>query len=112
MSPYPSLILFDAPSRERCQVLRPITNTPLQALVTLNDPHFVDLARRFGQRIERAPGNRRDRLRFAFLTVLSRTPQPPEEEAFLRFLGPKPDESTWFRLAQVLLNLDETIARE
>ena len=41
---YPSFQIFDAPSREVCTVDRPRTTTPLQALVTLNDPMFVEAA--------------------------------------------------------------------
>ena len=43
-TPYPSMVTFDAPSRTVCSVIRPRTNTPLQALVTLNDPVFVEAA--------------------------------------------------------------------
>ena len=43
-APYPSMITFDAPSREFCQSRRLITNTPLQALVTLNDPVYLEAA--------------------------------------------------------------------
>lgn len=50
-SPYPSLINFDAPSRELCTVRRVRTNTPLQALTTLNDPAFFHAARSLAQRI-------------------------------------------------------------
>ena len=44
-APYPSLVTYDAPSREFCTVRRVRTNTPLQALTTLNDPFFFDAAR-------------------------------------------------------------------
>ena len=50
-SPYPSLVTFDAPSREQCTVRRVRTNTPLQALTTLNDPVFVEAARRLAGRM-------------------------------------------------------------
>jgi hypothetical protein len=51
-SPYPSLVTFDAPSREQCTVRRVRTNTPLQALTTLNDPVFVEAARKLARRME------------------------------------------------------------
>ena len=54
-SPYPSLVTFDAPSREQCTARRVRTNTPLQALTTLNDPVFVEAARA----LARADGERR-----------------------------------------------------
>lgn len=50
-SPYPSLVTFDAPSREQCTVRRVRTNTPLQALTTLNDPVFVEAARKLADRM-------------------------------------------------------------
>lgn len=112
MSPYPSMVLFDAPSRERCTVDRPSTNTPLQALALLNAPHHVDLARRFGERIRSVSRSPIERIRFGFLTILSRPPEPGEQQAFLEFAGDRSDPETWFRLAQVLLNLDEAISCE
>ncbi|MEO0531625.1 MAG: PSD1 and planctomycete cytochrome C domain-containing protein [Planctomycetota bacterium] len=48
---YPSMVAFDAPSREQCTAVRPTTNTPLQALVTLNDPAFVELAEGLAERM-------------------------------------------------------------
>ena len=55
-SPYPSLVTFDAPSREQCTVRRVRTNTPLQALTTLNDPVFVEAARKLAGRMQAAGG--------------------------------------------------------
>src|SRR5690606_24908793 len=50
-SPYPSMITFDSPSREFCMNRRIPTNTPLQALVTLNDPVYMAAARSLAQRM-------------------------------------------------------------
>lgn len=50
-APYPSMVTFDAPSREFCQVRRIRTNTPLQALVTLNDPVYLEVAHCFSEAI-------------------------------------------------------------
>ncbi|MEM7560469.1 MAG: DUF1553 domain-containing protein, partial [Planctomycetota bacterium] len=50
-SPYPSMVTFDAPSREVCTLRRDRTNTPLQALVTLNDPGFVEAAQALARRV-------------------------------------------------------------
>ncbi len=50
-APAPAMTIFDVPSREKCVVGRPRTNTPLQALVTLNDPQYLEAARALGHRI-------------------------------------------------------------
>ncbi|MEO1997927.1 MAG: DUF1553 domain-containing protein, partial [Planctomycetaceae bacterium] len=113
MSPYPSLILFDAPSRERSCVLRSITNTPLQALATLNDPVYVQAARALGSRIRKSKATASQRIVFAFMLCLSRPPQPDEQRAFQQFIETAEDrQAGWFRAAQVLLNLDEAITKE
>src|SRR5258706_5818821 len=71
--------IFDAPAREECVVSRPRTNTPLQALVTLNDPAFVEAARVFGQRIIQEGGETPEqRINFAFRTALAREPRDAE----------------------------------
>ena len=75
---YPSFQIFDAPSREICAVDRPRTNTPLQALVTLNDPTYVESARVFGQRIAAADGDIDQKLVRAYRDVLSRAPTADE----------------------------------
>src|SRR5437899_12905210 len=55
-TPYPSMIAFDAPGRNVCAVNRPRTNTPLQALVTLNDPVYVEAAQALARRMVREGG--------------------------------------------------------
>ena len=82
--PQPSLVAFDAPSREECVAERTRSNVPQQALVLLNDPTYVEAARVFAERIVREGGKRfEDRLRWAYERALAR--QPREEEA--RILG-------------------------
>ncbi len=77
--PYASFIAFDAPSRETCTVKRPRTNTPLQALVLMNDPVYIEAARALGLRIM-AQNNAGldDQIRFACRATLSRPPSPKE----------------------------------
>jgi hypothetical protein len=138
---HPMMAVFDAPSREECTACRPRTNTPLQALVTLNDPTFVEAARVFAQKIlTEGPADRDGRLVFAFRSALARKPSEAElaylvkryDQLKARFDGdkeaadklvkvgtyPRPDKldiaehAAFTALANILLNLDETITRE
>src|SRR5437588_12042087 len=63
--PPPSLSLFDAPDREKCAARRAVTNTPLQALVLMNDPTYVEASRALAQRALRN-GGKSDRARIDF----------------------------------------------
>ena len=65
-SPYPSMISFDAPSREFCSTRRISTNTPLQALVTLNDPVYVEAAQGLGAQMKRARGKVEEQISFGY----------------------------------------------
>jgi mono/diheme cytochrome c family protein len=76
---HPSLLAFDAPSREECTVERPRSNTPQQALVLLNDPTYVEAAAALAERIVNSNTNSFEaRLDQAFRQVLSRRPRPQE----------------------------------
>jgi hypothetical protein len=138
--PPSNLSIFDAPNREICSIGRLPTNTPLQALVTLNDPQFVEAARAFAIRLleMHQPGDR-ERLSTAFEITTARPPKPAElntlETALKRErqrytadpdsaqqliaigeLGqntafPIPEQAAWTQLASTLLNLSETITR-
>jgi hypothetical protein len=78
-SAYPSLLTFDAPSREFCTVRRVRTNTPLQALTTLNDPVFFEAARALAARVRKeAVSNPQVRSSYAFRLCVSR--QPTQDE--------------------------------
>jgi hypothetical protein len=137
---HPSLLAFDAPTREECVAERPRSNTPLQALVLLNDPTHVEAARAFAERIYREGGREvSDRLDWAALRALSRRLSPretgalaallhrhyedysanPEAAAALVATGqwpvpediPTPELAAWTSVARALLNLHETITR-
>ena len=137
---YPSFQIFDAPSRETCVANRAITNTPLQALVTLNDPTFVESARGFARRILKEGGGTRDsRLRYAYRVALGRVPDEAEwltlrqlhdaqrnrfrsdrvgaESLANQTVSERSSQmdqallATWTALANVFLNLDEAITR-
>ncbi len=83
---HPSLMTFDAPSREECTVNRVNSNTPLQALVLLNDPIYVEASRVFAQRMLTEGGKTLDaQLDWAFARALSR-PATAEEKTVLKEL--------------------------
>jgi len=138
--PYPSMATFDAPSRELCAVRRIRTNTPLQALVTLNDPVYVEAAQALARRIVREGGATADeRMRFALKLCLVRPPQEPMLRQLIALLesetdhyrdhleeagkmatdplGPLADDmdpallAAWSVVANVLLNLDAVLTR-
>ena len=107
--PYPMLQNFDAPTGEAACVRRPRSNTPLQALTTLNEPVFVEAAKALGKKTQAEGGpTDRDKLNYAMLRVVSRKPSEPEAQELLSFLK----RNDWTALARVLLNLDETITKE
>lgn len=83
----PSMLLFDAPSRETCTVKRSRTNTPLQALALLNETTWVEAARKLAER-SLTSGLESDapRLEWLFRTVTARRPEPQELELLLRGL--------------------------
>ncbi|MDA1052273.1 MAG: PSD1 and planctomycete cytochrome C domain-containing protein [Planctomycetota bacterium] len=137
---HPSLMAFDAPSREECTVERPRSNTPLQALALLNDPTYVEAARALASRVIRDGGdNEQERLDYAFRQVLGRSPSVEEQsvlvplyekhfaeytveqEAASQLLQvgelPTPENmnsaelAAWTSVSRVVLNLHETITR-
>ena len=136
----PSLVNFDAPSREECTAERPRSNTPLQSLTLLNDPTFVEAARVFAEKIIKNGGDGEDaKLKWAYEHALSREPQKDEikmlgelyqkhlekyksdKEAAEKVLtvGDSPagkeidkaELAAWTSVSRTLLNLHETITR-
>ena len=79
-NPYPSMTTFDAPTREVCTVRRPRSNTPLQALVTLNDPVYVEAAQGLARRIVTRSGTTESQVEWAFRTALVRAPSEAERD--------------------------------
>ena len=106
--------LFDAPTREECVVRRDRTNTPLQALSGLNDPAFWEAAQALGERMAQREGDDRQRLAFGFELCTARAPEQLELNlmhwALARERQDDPEQA-WARMANVLLNLDETLTR-
>jgi hypothetical protein len=138
--PFPAMALFDAPSRETCQVREAPTNTPLQALTLLNEITFVEAARGLAERALREAGPKpEDRLVRAFRIVTSRKPREDEQEllraGFLQHyahyrqhpeaaerlldVGERPADASfdapelaaYTAVANMLLNLDEAITQ-
>ena len=135
---YPSFTTFDGTSREYCTVRRVRTNTPLQALVTLNDEAFFEAAQALAARILReAAAADANRVTYAFRIVVSRTPTPDEVARILvshtkhveRFRKDPAaaaraidrhavsgvdaaEQAAWTLTANALLNLDETLTKE
>ncbi len=134
-NPYPSMATFDAPNREVCTLKRDRTNTPLQALVTLNDPVYLEAAQALSRKIATSGTDPEQRVAFAFQACLSRPPSEVEnarivklyEQSLVDFLnddtaakkmateplGAAPEGTNvaelaaWTVVANVLLNLDE-----
>ena len=78
-NPPPSMSTFDAPTREVCTVKREITNTPLQALVLLNDPQFVEASRILAERIQKEkPSSIDESIKHGFRLCTSRKPRDKE----------------------------------
>jgi hypothetical protein len=122
-SPYPSLVGFDAPSREQCTARRVRTNTPLQALTTLNDPVFVEAARALALRMAKEGGSEpRSRIAHGYRLCTAERPSPADLEALEALHGRElarvpidpasADAAALTTVASVLLNLDATLTRE
>ena len=78
-APHPAMVAFDAPDRTVCTVKREITNTPLQALVLLNDPQFVEAARVMAELLQKKEGDTlTSQINLAFRLLVSRTPNGQE----------------------------------
>ncbi len=133
-APYPSMVTFDAPSREFCQSRRIRTNTPLQALVTLNDPVYLESARRLAVFMQQKARTPAQQLGLGYrqltyrpiesndLSVLLKVYQaalreykanPQEIDSLLRQSRRKSPELAALTVsANVLLNLDEVVTKE
>jgi hypothetical protein len=119
--PYPMLENFDTPNGDMSCVRRPRSNTPLQALTTLNEPLFVEAAKALA-RTTLAEGGGTDaaRIDYAFRRTVARTPTAAEraelqallERQIQRSKDGNPHLAAWTLVARVLLNLDETITKE
>ena len=138
-NPYPSMATFDAPNREVCLVRRERSNTPLQALVTLNDPVYVEASQALARKMAVAGPTPTDKARHGFRLCASRPPTDDElnglvglytktlerfqadpakaKEVATKPLGELPKEldmaelAAWTMVGNVLLNLDEVLMK-
>jgi hypothetical protein len=139
--PPASLATFDAPDREKCTARRALTNTPLQALALLNDPTYVEAARRLAERVLREPvPDDGKRIALAFRLATARAPARSETGVLRDLLRAqrqvysvdrqaarklvavgesKHDDrfdvaelAAWTTVASTILNLDETITKQ
>lgn len=110
---HPMFAAFDAPSREECAARRPVSNTPLSALVLLNDPSFVAAAKGLAERMKNEGGlAREERIWFAFERTLSRAPDAEELSLLVALFDGETDETqAWILAARAILNLSEAITR-
>ncbi|GGF22008.1 hypothetical protein GCM10011339_07610 [Echinicola rosea] len=76
-SPYPSMMAFDSPSREVCVNRRISTNTPLQALVTLNDPVYIEAAQALAKKMNLSEGSVKDQIAYGYKQALFEAPTEP-----------------------------------
>jgi hypothetical protein len=138
--PPPALAALDAPDREVCTVTRIPSNTPLQALVLMNDPTFVEAARALAQRVmTNRPDDPAERVALIYRLVLGRPPlreeaellvetyheqlaqyrQNPDDALALLTVGESPrdasldacEHAAWTTVASIVLNIDEAITK-
>jgi hypothetical protein len=138
---HPSLLAFDASTREECTVERPRSNTPQQALVLLNDPTYVEAARAFAVNTIREGGKDTEaRITWAYRQALGRSPRAEEMQVLVKLHNkhlveyradpkaaealckvgeypltkemPATDVAAWTSVTRVIMNLHEAITRE
>jgi len=141
-SPYPGMTVFDGPTSEVTCTVRIRSNTPLQALTTLNDMVFVEAAQALGKRVvdEVQSGSAEERISQLYRLCVARAPRPSEVEKIKAFYeaqlarfrekqadpaavalrDPKvvpggmdlPEVAAWTMVARTVMNLDETVTKE
>jgi hypothetical protein len=139
-SPPPTLATFDAPDRETCTVRRSRTNTPLQALVLLNDPTYIEASRKLAERMMTEAGPTLEaKVAFAFRLATARRPTAGELEVLTQLFDEQravyrndvkgarkllgvgesgrnesldaAELAAWTMVASAILNLDETVTK-
>lgn len=127
-SGYPAFLTFDAPSRDVCSPRRLGSNTPLQALVTLNDPAFIEMAQAFAKRMTAAGSELPTQIMQGYQWLTLQEAQPAVIDALLRLhadataeytkqqaemkkLGSTPEEAALVLVANTMFNLDSALNR-
>ena len=127
-SAYPSFITFDMASRDICAPRRLPTNTPLQALVTLNDPAYLEMAQAFAERCVAASPELTKQIEFAYAELMLRQPTAQTVEiltslhadsaakfradaAAMKLLGASPEEAAMVIVTNTLLNTDAALTK-
>jgi len=109
MALHPSFAAFDAPTRQVCVAKRSVSNTPQQALVTLNDPMFDECSRALAEKLSvYGKGKINEGLDHVFMKCLGRIPDKEERIKFQELVK----NDGWYSVCVVLLNLDEALTRE
>ena len=125
---YPALLTFDTPTRDVCTARRVPTNTPLQALVTLNDPAFFELAQAFAKRMAANGKTLKEQIRYGFRRLVHREPSSETVRALVDLhtkalasykanstesakVAATPQQAALVLVANTLLNLDIALSR-
>ncbi len=125
---FPGFLMFDAPSRELCSARRIVSNTPLQALVTMNDPAHIEAAQGFAKRIKAYSDDVTEQHRYGMMLATQLEPDAEvlahlaslREDAVAGYresmddakkLGETPEEAALVLLANTILNLDAALTK-
>ncbi|QTN32038.1 DUF1553 domain-containing protein [Akkermansiaceae bacterium] len=138
-NPHPSMLAFDAPTRQECTAQRPVTNSPGQALALLNDPIYIEASRLLARRVMASAPDEKTRFANLFRYALQREPSPDETEVITPYLSkwkthfetnaeeaqallaigqdqdgkalPADEHAAWTNMARLVLNLHEFLTR-
>lgn len=109
--PPPSMMIFDASSRDNCEVKRQDTSTPLQSLTLMNNPEFIEAANFLSESIENKSLNTNDKIIYLYRTVTGRTPNNNEISKLKNYLKDQielDNLNAFNKLTMLVYNLDET----
>ena len=114
---YPGLLVFDAPDATVTCTRRVRSNTPLQALISMNDETNIEFAEALAARtLKESPSDDAERIRRVWLLALAREPRKAESERMLRLVQARRDlereeQAVWVAVCRVVLNTDEFLTR-